>query len=363
MTADPADRPSPHQRTILVCLVLIALVAVGFALAQLGPVLVPFVMALLITYCLRPITEIQARYLRIPRPIATAVTIFLGFGVLLAIGFVATAGVTTMAGNLGPYRDHSQQLLQRLTEILPAETLGLEFEPDTGLFVIPDRATQAFLAALLGEMTFLLSNGALIFVFMLFLLIGTSRPPAQRPEFLLSIEARAQRYLLVLVALSASTGLLVGLTLHLLGVPFALLFGFLTFLLNFIPNIGSIIATLLPLPVILLEPGLEPHARILAFLLPAIIQFVIGNLLAPRLQGSALKLHPVTILLGIIFFGMIWGVAGALLATPLLAVAKITLERSPTTRPFAHLLAGNLTRLFTEQHVPSQETPSEAGAA
>ncbi len=333
------------RRTQTICLVLVALVAIGFALAPLGPVLVPFVVAVLITYCLKPVLELQVRYLRFPRPLATMTTILLGIGALLAIGLAATAGITTVTGNLEGYRAQFQQLLQEAAEFIPLEALGLEADYETGMFEIPEQATQAFLAAVVSETAYLLSQGALIFVFMLFLLIGVSRPPAARPEFLRAIEARVQRYLLVLVSLSMSTGVLVGLTLHLLGIPFALLFGFLAFLLNFVPNIGSIIATLLPLPVILLEPELAPHTRVLALLVPAAIQFGIGNLLAPRVQGTALRLHPVTILLGIMFFGMIWGVAGAFLATPLLAVTKIALERPASTRGVALLFEGDL-RVF-----------------
>lgn len=342
MATEPESRTLTLPPTVVVCLVVMAVVAVGVALAHLGPVLVPFVMAVLITYCLKPLTELQVRHLRLPRVLATVHTILLGLVVLLVIGLVATANVTTMAANLGPYRDHLQEMLQRAAQSVPMEAFGLEMDLDTGVFYIPDHTTQWFLAAILEQATTLLANGALIFVFMLFLLIGTSKSPAQRAEFLVAVEQRVQRYLLVLVALSVSTGVLVGLTLHLLGVPFAVLFGFLAFLLNFIPNIGSIVATLLPLPVILLEPDLAPHVRVLALLVPAGIQFVLGNIIAPRMQGSALRLHPVTILLAIMFFGMIWGIAGAFLATPILAVTKIAMERSPSTRPFAQMVAGDL---------------------
>lgn len=332
----------PSQRIQTICLFILALVGLGFAMAQLGPVLVPFVVALLITYCLKPATELQVEYLRMPRAAAIVTTGIVGLACLGALGLVATVGITAMAENVGSYREHFQDFLQSTAELLPAELLGLEVDVDTGVFTIPEHITHSFMAAALSEATILLSNGALIFVFMLFMLIGTGRPPSERPDVLLAIEKRVQRYLLVLLALSLSTGVLVGLTLHLLGVPFALLFGFLAFLLNFIPNIGSIIATLLPLPVILLSPGLTPFAQVLAIVVPGLIQFSIGNLIAPRVQGTALNLHPVVILLAIMFFGMIWGVAGAFLATPITAIVKIALERSTTTRPLAYLLAGDL---------------------
>ncbi len=123
---------------------------------------------------------------------------------------------------------------------------------------------------------------------------------------------------------------------------FAWVFALLAFFLNFIPSVGAIVASLLPLPVILLSPDLSIAVRVLAIVLPAIIHFVIGSFVQPKMQGSALDLHPVVIVLALIFFGMIWGVMGAFLATPITAVVRIILGRIPFTRPLAEMLAGNL---------------------
>jgi AI-2 transport protein TqsA len=76
--------------------------------------------------------------------------------------------------------------------------------------------------------------------------------------------------------------------------------------------------------------------------LPAAIQFVIGNLIQPRAQGASLELHPVVVLMALVFFGMIWGMVGAFLATPITAVIKIVLERIPVTQPLAAAMAGDL---------------------
>jgi AI-2 transport protein TqsA len=141
---------------------------------------------------------------------------------------------------------------------------------------------------------------------------------------------------------STALGLLVAGVLALCGVKFAGVFGFLAFFLNFIPNIGGIIATLLPLPIIVLSPEMSLPAKVLALAIPGGIQFVAGNIIQPRFQGSALDLHPVIVLMALIFFGMIWGVVGAFLAVPITAVIRIVLEKIPDTRPVAELLAGRL---------------------
>ncbi len=94
----------------------------------------------------------------------------------------------------------------------------------------------------------------------------------------------------MIVLISALTGFLVALTLGILHVPFATLFGFLAFLLNFIPNIGAIIATLLPLPIVYLDPNMTIPAKLLALILPSAIQLVIGSF-QPKWVGNSLQLH------------------------------------------------------------------------
>ncbi len=347
-------RPSIRRQRALdirvqtVSLVLLTIVATGFALAQLGPILVPFVMALLLTYCLKPLTEWQAQWLRLPRSLATAGTIVVGLGVLFVVGIIGTRGATTLASKIGPYRDQFQQLLERAAEALPLERFGLQPDLRRGIFAMPDQVAQSFLTNVLSETTYLLSNGTLIFVFMLFMIIGTHRPPTARPQFLVEVETGVQRYLLVFVVISVITGLLVGGTLYWIGVPFAVFFGFLAFLLNFIPTIGSIVATLLPVPVLLLSPELSTEARVLGFAVPGVIQFIIGNFVAPHVQGSTLHLHPIVVVMAIIFFSMIWGIAGAFLATPLTAIAKIACERSTTLRPAIYLFEGDVARFVAE---------------
>jgi AI-2 transport protein TqsA len=154
------------------------------------------------------------------------------------------------------------------------------------------------------------------------------------------IERRIERYLVAKVTISAITGTLVGLILSALGVDLALVFGFLAFLLNFIPSIGSIIATLLPLPVILVSPEVSWTTVGLALALPGALQFVIGNVVEPSIIGDSLDLNPIVILMALIFWGVLWGVVGMLLAAPITAVMKILLERYELTRPVARVMAG-----------------------
>ena len=101
-------------------------------------------------------------------------------------------------------------------------------------------------------------------------------------------------------------------------------------------------STLLPLPVILVDPEIGTATAVAAIAVPGLMQFAIGNLIEPRVMGASLDLHPVTVLLALIFWGTLWGIVGALLATPITAVLNLVLQRIEVTRPIASLLSGRI---------------------
>lgn len=339
MNGDRADR-----RVWTVCLLTLTLIAVGFALYALKPVLVPFVLAMFFTYCLKPVIDLQTHYLRMPHWLAITGTAVLGIGILLVLGLVVATAIGTMSHDFQAYDEPLHGLVERVTQRLPLERFGIKPDPETGRFFrIPEDAGADFISAVLSETTNLISNGVLVVIFVIFILLGGKAAGARRTTGLLAeIETRVKKYVSQTVLFSFVTGVLVAGVLAVLGVRFAGVFGFLAFLLNFVPSIGSIIATLLPLPVVLLSPEMSPTAKVLALAIPAAIQFIIGNLIQPRVQGGSLQLHPVAVLMSLIFFGMIWGMVGAFLATPIAAVIRIVFERIPATRPLAELLAGRL---------------------
>jgi len=341
------DHDGTYRRVQTLCLLSLTLIALGAALYFLRPVLVPFVLAVFLTYCLTPVIDVQTRYLRMPRGLAVISAVILGLAVLGLCGSLVAASVNSMSHKLEDYEKQFQRLTQRFAESVPLDRLGIQTDGETmgRVFAVQEGTGWQFMSTILSEATNVISNGALVMIFVIFMLLGRKGSQRRSSGVLAEIEARVKSYILYTVFFSGLTGLLCGLTLAALGVEFAWMFGLLAFLLNFVPNIGSIIATLLPLPVILLAPDMPITAKVLALVIPAAIQFVIGNLVQPKVQGSALELHPVVVLLALIFFGMIWGIIGALLATPITAVVRIVLGRIPITRPLADLLAGNLDAL------------------
>lgn len=334
-----------RERLQTACLLILTFLALGIVLNVLRPVLVPFVFALLFTYCLTPIIDYQMRRLRLPWAVAVLTTALLGFVLLLAVGVVLAMSVSQMTVDLGAYKTKLAEFTNWALHhpLLARMGVNPDMAPEQ-LFNVPRDTITAFLGGVLSEGAHQVSNGLLVMVFVLFLIMGrgASAAAASRPGILRDIELQMRLYLIQLFLFSGVTALLVGVVLWLLGVPFAWGFALLTFLLNFIPNIGSVVATLLPLPVVLLSPDLSTSAKVLAILIPGAIQGVLGTVVQPRIQGKSFDLHPVTVLLALLFFGMIWGLAGAFLATPLTVVGKLILGKIPATRPLADILAGKL---------------------
>lgn len=338
---DPGAREQSIQT---ICLLLLSALAAAAALYWLRDVMVPFVLAVFIAYGASPLVDLSVRRLKFPRPLAVAATLVLAILILLLLGALVSASVGQLASNAEAYQARVRTLLQEVVSRLPLERTGISASswPER-LSQIPASAVGSMLLGTTNALLGILSRSVLVMIFVVFLLIGRGAGTAQLSGVWTEIESNIQRYLVTKATLSALTGILVGLVLSVLGVDLALVFGLFAFLLNFIPSIGSIIATLLPLPVVILSPELSPLAAVLAIALPGAIQVAIGNVVEPRILGGALDLHPIVILIMLIFWGILWGIPGMLLATPITAVLKILFARLEQTRPLANVLAGRLT--------------------
>jgi AI-2 transport protein TqsA len=340
------SRGEVEGRVRTVCLVILTTAAVGAVLHWLAPVMIPFVLAIFFAFILSPLIEFQVTRLRMPRGAAISATLVLAFLLFGGVAALTSASVAELAANAERYQAKARVLMNMAASTLPLERFGIDA-------VAVSAPLKKFSIGALGKMLLgttnaildILSNGVLVLIFMVFLLLGAG---GRRPDpngTWSEIDARIKRYLVTKGVLSAATGVLVGSALSLLGIDLALVFGLFAFLLNFIPSIGSIIATFLPLPVVIASPDISMAAAVLAIAIPAVIQFTIGNIIEPKIMGESLDLHPVAILLNLITWGMLWGIVGMLLATPILVVMRILFEKFEGTRPLAALLAGHLESL------------------
>lgn len=145
-----------------------------------------------------------------------------------------------------------------------------------------------------------------------------------------------QRYLAIKTLMSVGTGLSVGIVLWIIGVDYAPVWALVAFLLNYIPNIGSIIAAVPAVLVALIQIG--PAAAAITGASYIVINTVFGNVIEPRMMGRTLGLSTLVVFLSLVFWGWVLGPVGMLLSIPLTMVVKIALETNPQSRWLARLL-------------------------
>ncbi|MGD0653480.1 MAG: AI-2E family transporter [Thermoguttaceae bacterium] len=322
-------------------LMIIAAVALTAGLVYTKVVLVPFVLAVFLSTVVMPLVDFLVLRCKIPQSLAIAlalvlIVVFLSVFGMFLIGAV-DAIVTTAGEYIRSFKDPTAHIFKWL------EDWHIKVDYDKILTVV-EQQLPAIITQAVGTGTVLIAsliaNGFLITFFVIFLLAG--RDSHRKPIGLLKeIESAVRRYIITKFAISAVTGLLVWLILNVLGLQMAFVFGLLTFLLNFIPSIGSIIATLLPLPWAAAQfDSVWPIIGVVA--IPGAVQMVIGNAIEPKLLGRGLELHPVSILLSLAFWGLLWGYMGMVLAVPITAIIRIILIRYDTTRAMGNLLGGKL---------------------
>ena len=331
------SQDNENNQLVIYSVLIITLVAVAIALYFTRPIMIPFILALFVRILIDPIIEFQTKKLRVHRFVAIIVTviIIIAFFVLV-VPFI----VDSLVLFLKSADDYNTKVLL-LIETIIFKLQEFEIEIDR------EAIKESFLNLPFLEWTYsTLSNGAnfigkliLVVVLTLFLLAGPSYK--KKSETWENINKQVKKYIFAKFITSLSTGVLTGIIYWFLGLDLALLFGTLTFLLNFIPALGSIIAVLLPLPVAFLQFD-APIMIVLIIILPTIVHIILGYIIEPKFFGKTFNLHPVTIIIALIFWGMIWGITGMLLAAPLTAIIRILFEQSDTTKPIALLLSGKL---------------------
>lgn len=358
---------APERRVQVICLLVLTVIATGAALQAMGDVMIPFALATFLAIALAPVVDGLEARTRLSRPLSVGLTMLLGALLLAVLGGVVASSVADFNEQFGgeaqaapesppakpegaeapgpagmggsPSTDDAveedsalKDALQPLVKLLPSEAMQEMAAGLTGKL-------EALLPGLVGLLGTVLSQGITVLIFLLFLLLEQRRAPRTIAAGGMSSEVRerVKQYISVKVLTSAVTGIGVGLVLWAVGAPMPMLFGLLTFVLNFIPTIGSVVAVALPLP-LLLAADASTVTIVLAILLPGAIQFVVGQIWENKLLGDAFDLRASIVLLGLVFWGKIWGIVGMILATPITAVLKTLMEGQELTRPVARLM-------------------------
>lgn len=201
-------------------------------------------------------------------------------------------------------------------------------------------------ANLLSGLSSVLSDLVLILLSVTFILLEVSSFPIKLRAVLGDPEQKfphftkfandMKRYMVIKTFMSLASGILISVWLYILGVDYAILWGFLAFLLNYIPNIGSIVAAIPAVILAIVQMGFGTGVLVAAGYI--VINFVEGNVIEPRLMGRKLGLSTLVVFLSLIFWGGLLGFVGAILAIPLTMTMKFAFESSESTRWIAVLL-------------------------
>lgn len=339
---------------LLLVLGILAVFVLGVILQELQSVLLPFLIAVLLSILFEPVI-VFLKQKRVPTAVSLVVVLVAMGVVVLLLALVLYSSVGSFVEAMPAYEARLRRLAAGTVADLQslAGEMGLPAEDfKTGdLFQIS--MLTAFVSSGLGSFVSFLGNTFLVILFMLFMLAGSGELtakirrgfPPMHAERLAGVvrntSAQVRQYLLTKTLVSLGTGVLTSVVLLILGVDFALIWGFLAFLLNFIPNVGSLVAVALPVIVSLLqfETVLVP---VLALGLLFGVQTVMGNVVEPKMMSVSLNLSALLVLVSLIFWGWLWGLWGMVLAVPLTATLKILCENVEPLRPLAVLMSGHI---------------------
>ena len=319
-------------------------------------IIVPFLLSIFIAIvAAAPINWLKKR--GVSAPIATVAVLVFVVLILVLVGMLLGTTVDQFSAALPKY----QARLQELTQGAQTWLIGRGIEvTETGLDEILDpRAAMNFANKVVVGFGDVLSNAFLIMFTVLFMLLEASSFPAKLQAMegeggaktaskLAEVIDSTKSYIAIKTVSSLATGILVGLGLALLGLDFAALWGFLAFVLNFVPNIGSIIAAVPAVLLSLLQLG--PFPTLIVVFIYFVVNTLIGNVVEPAIMGRRVGLSTLVVFLSLVFWGWLLGPVGMILSVPLTMVVKYAALESEETRWLGILLG--------PAPLPDKEAPS-----
>lgn len=342
--------PLHSRKGMVLFLVCITCISVGGILKLTAPVILPFTISLFLAMVMNPMVIFLERW-RLPR----IVSIFLAIGIIITglylIGVVLFSSARTILTLYPRYE-------RRLTEIYGTLAGFFELSYDDRLSFFDNLWSQWGVRSRIRGITLSLSNGfigflkeaSMVVLFMAFLLLEMAffkdkidlafehKRSGQIKKIGADVVRQISRYLSAKFFISLATGIAVTIGLSLTGLEFAVLWGLIQFILNFIPNIGSIAAGTGIGLFALLQFWPEPGPIVVTVLIMLGVNLIIGNILEPKIMGDNLGIAPIAVLMSLMIWGWLWGFVGLILAVPMTVIVKILCENIPMLEPVSILL-------------------------
>ncbi|HHJ10971.1 MAG TPA: AI-2E family transporter [Bacteroidetes bacterium] len=304
-------------------------------------IITPFLLSLFIVIIFKPFSDSLINK-GIPRwltfTIISIIVLLFGFLVVTII----SVSVQSFSENLSFYNEKLNSYRDEL--VLLSRKLGIS-EKDQLTSILNPAKIMSFVAGALTNFSDILSNSILILLTVIFIFIETNIFPdkikvitkdEKTLRYFHEINHQVNNYMMIKTVISAGTGIIIGIALALIRLDFAILWGLIAFLLNYIPNIGSLIAAIPPIILALIQFGIPGAIGVTVIFL--VINFVIGNYIEPKVMGKGLGLSVLIVFLSLIFWGWLLGPVGMLLSVPITLVFKIIMQAQPQKRWIAVLL-------------------------
>lgn len=341
------------SKVLKVAAVLFILGVSVFALKTLQAILLPFFLAIIIAFIFEPFFELLKKK-RVPSFLAIVI-------VILCIVIIANVTSIFILTSIGPftagipkYQDKFNLLMQYAADNLKNYGFdAIAFKESMNLKnIIQDSSVQNWITSLFTSIATIFGDFVLILIYIIFILseLGSLKRRVLRAfseerarsiaKTMSDIFLDVRRYIVGKTVINLLHAILIGIILWLFNVDFYMVWAFLSFLMHYIPTIGSMIATILPFMTALVQFDSFATAIIILIIL-IVLANVVGNIIEPQVLGDKLDLSPILLLLSLIMWGYVWGVMGMILSIPIMSMIKIVLMNFESTRPVAILMSYN----------------------
>jgi predicted PurR-regulated permease PerM len=330
----------------------ITVIAIVVTLIYGKTLLIPFVFALLLWFLVRKIRQSLDRIKFIKKYLPYWFkNVFTSFVLIFILGFVSKmllSNINQLANSYRVYESNVDMVITNTNNLLGIDLISA-LKGQAGDFDYGSILKQIF-----NSLTDLLSNAFIIIIYALFIFLEETNfdnklkgmfknEYTKLSEILNKIEISIAKYIGLKTLLSLITGTLSYVVLAIIGIDAPLFWSFLIFALNFIPTIGSLIATLFPAIFCLLQFG-EFNQALMVLVFVGAVQVLVGNLLEPKLMGNSLNISSLVAIFALSFWGVLWGVTGMIISVPITVIMVIIFSNFDKTRPIAILLSdkGNI---------------------
>lgn len=354
---DSIHAKRPRSLSILAYL----LIAVLLVLIMMNSrtILIPIVIAFGVWLVINDVTDLIHRIkiggYQMPRSLAMTIGLLIMLFLALRLTGVFAGNINTFMEQLPVYTENLRRLLEQIPHSVWSGLLGLKANRSSDileqLFALATNYFSAYVSTVAASAASIATNIIYVTIYVIFLLFeqGTfttkvknmfSKPDEQQEfqSIIKSIHKQVQTYITVKTGVSLVTGAVSLVIMLLFGLNHAFVWAILIFILNFIPNIGSIIAVIFPVIMGVLQFGSFSIVSSL-FVVLTLVQVIVGNFIEPKMMGDQLNISPFVVLISLSVFGAIWGIIGMFLSVPLTVILMIIFSHFDSTRALAVLLS------------------------